>query len=96
MSKLINLLNVVQGQINDLVAQNKASRNELDRLKQENSVLSNLIKQKDDELIKVKEQMRVLKLAGSVSVEKTEKSELKSQVNELVREVDRCIALLNK
>lgn len=96
MSELTNLLDVVQGQINELIAKNEATLNELDKLKQENSELSEAITQKDNELMKVREQLKVYKLAGSVSVEKSDRSELRAQVNELVREVDRCIALLNK
>lgn len=90
------LLEVIHGQVNELISQNKAAQNELDRLKQENSDLTNELSQKDNELMRIREQLKVYKLAGSVAVEKSDRSELRSQVNELVREVDKCIALLNK
>ncbi len=96
MSKLFELVDTVQSQINELISKGKKTQDELSRLEQENFALKKELEQKDNELANVREQLRVSKLAVSVSVDDTEKAELKSQVNELIREVDKCIALLNK
>lgn len=96
MSKLFELVDTVQSQINELISKGKKTQDELSRLEQENFALKQELEQKDNELANVREQLRVSKLAVSVSVDDTEKAELKSQVNELIREVDKCIALLNK
>ncbi|MFM7016753.1 MAG: hypothetical protein ACKOX3_10545 [Bacteroidota bacterium] len=45
----------------------------------------------------LKEQLKTIKLAQALAVpEKTETRELKIQINNYLREIDRCLSLLNK
>lgn len=41
------------------------------------------------------EQLNILKLSKSVSGSEEDKSELKKKLNEFIREIDKCLALLN-
>ena len=74
-----------------------------DKLKQENANLKNLLMQKDEE-IKLLEQSKKeleaqytdLKTARTISLYDKDIKDTKQRLASLVREVDRCIALLNE
>jgi chromosome segregation ATPase len=54
------------------------------------------LKQKDVCIEELKEKNRILKISSSLNqVDGSDKSS-KKQINDLVREIDKCIALLNK
>ena len=72
------------------------------RLSTENAVLREQLAQQSVELVKVREQYDELtasytnlKLAKIISVSDSEKGDTQQRLLKLVREVDRCIALLN-
>ena len=74
-----------------------------DKLKEENAnLLSQLSAQKDvnDSLIKEKTQLQIkydnLKVAKMISVGRSDFKTTKNRLSKLVREVDKCIALLNE
>ena len=74
-----------------------------DKLKQENANLKNLLMQKDEE-IKLLEQSKKeleaqytdLKTARTISLYDKDIKDTKQRLSSLVREIDRCIALLNE
>ncbi len=63
-------------------------------LKEENQRLTNEVQNHKEELIQLKEKNKALRIAGSVGKEETK--DVKLRINELVREIDKCIAQLNK
>ena len=72
------------------------------KLKSENHNLSASNKQLNEELEsknktidELKNQLNVLKLAKGVTVEDGEKKEMKKKVNEYIKEIDKCLAMLN-
>lgn len=72
------------------------------RLSAENAALREQLAQQSVELVKVREQYDELtvsytnlKLAKIISVSDSEKGDTQQRLSKLVREVDRCIALLN-
>lgn len=75
----------------------------LDDLESQNLILSQklsdntlTIKQKEKSIDDLKEKNRILKISSSINqVDGNDKSS-KKQINDLVREIDKCIALLNK
>ena len=74
-----------------------------DELKQENADLKLLLRQKEEE-IKLLEQSRKeledrytdLKMARTISLYDKDIKDTKQRLTSLVREIDRCIALLNE
>lgn len=74
--------------LNQLAEENKKLKTEVQQLK-------NQIENKNKELTELTEKNNILKIANTV--EGTEnKTKVKLKINELLREVDRCLALLNK
>tara|TARA_B100001173_G_C15917179_1_gene516830 strand:+ start:367 stop:660 length:294 start_codon:yes stop_codon:yes gene_type:complete len=70
--------------------ENKILNNKIDSLKNEKNDLQALINQ-------LKEQIKMLKLAKQIDGDEVKESkDVKLMINEMVREIDKCIALLNK
>ena len=71
-------------------------REEKDSLKQEIVDLNNRIKQKEIELNELENRYTNLKIAKSIVAADDDIHDARIKVNKIVREIDKCIALLNK
>lgn len=74
-----------------------------DELKQENATLKQLLAEKEEELKRVEDSRKELeaaytnlKMARTISLHDGDISDTKQRLSRLVREVDKCIALLNE
>jgi len=65
-------------------------------LQNENSTLKSTIDIQRNTLNELKEQNKIIKLAKEMSPDSSDNHELKIKINELVRDIDRCIDLLNE
>jgi len=66
-----------------------------EELKQENAELKLLLKQKDEEIKELEARYTDLKLARTISLYDKDIKDTKQRLSSLVREVDKCIALLS-
>ncbi len=64
-------------------------------LKAKNSELEQMITDQKNVVSKLEEQNKVVKIAKAVTDDDDDRKEQRKRLNELVREVDKCIALLN-
>ncbi len=65
-------------------------------LKRENKHIEGLLAAKDGEIEELENKIKILKLAQNLSGDESdEKTEIKRKINEYIREIDRCIAMLN-
>tara|TARA_R110002096_G_scaffold281403_1_gene475555 strand:- start:94 stop:384 length:291 start_codon:yes stop_codon:yes gene_type:complete len=64
-------------------------------LRAKNVELEQLITDQKNVLSKLEEQNKVVKIAKAVTEDDDDRKEQRKRLNELVREVDKCIALLN-
>ncbi len=76
------------GQVSELQKDNKVLKDEIIKLKEQITNLELLVNEQ-------KERIKILKLAKSLSKEES-KTEVKLKINELLREIDNCVRLLNK
>lgn len=74
-----------------------------DELKHENARLKQLLAEKDDEMRRLENSRKELeamytnlKMARTISIHDKDISDTKQRLSRLVREVDKCIALLNE
>ena len=58
--------------------------------------LKDELKGKEEEIKELKEKNRLVKLAQAVSESDQNTRDIKIKINEYVREIDRCIALINR
>ena len=82
----------------NLLLENNNKLTELNSsLKEELSNLNQQSKAKDNELNELKDKYKILKMSKKLDGDESESSkELKLKINEMVKEIDKCIALLNK
>ncbi len=66
------------------------------QLKAENKNLEDKLKNKETEINELKQQNNTLKLTKAFIDENGGAQEAKMQINKIVREIDKCIALLNR
>jgi small-conductance mechanosensitive channel len=64
-------------------------------LKARNGELEQMITDQKNVVSKLEEQNKVVKIAKAVTDDDDDRKEQRKRLNELVREVDKCIALLN-
>ncbi|MFO8234031.1 MAG: hypothetical protein R6U04_01315 [Bacteroidales bacterium] len=91
----LNTVNELKRKTKQLIELYKDSKKENLRLHNDNKKLKDQLKQKEAEYSNLKEQYTKLELAKSLaSVDSAHDAKIK--INRIVREIDNCIALLNK
>jgi len=96
-------MNDVSASIEPLVSKLLKVKKKVDSLNEENDSLKEEIKHLERKLKSETHRVQAvqgeydrLKLAKSLVSSSSDKAEMKFRVNELVKEIDRCIALLNR
>ncbi|PJB14829.1 MAG: hypothetical protein CO118_06535 [Flavobacteriales bacterium CG_4_9_14_3_um_filter_32_8] len=69
-----------------LIEKNNTLSNEIEKIKQE-------LKEKSQQISELNDKIKLLKIAGGVDGDGTK--EVKLKINEMVREIDKCIAQIN-
>jgi predicted nucleic acid-binding Zn-ribbon protein len=95
--KSLQQLEGIHGKVSRLLQQNNELNKANIQLKEENDMLKNLLKERNEKLVENENQLHMLKLAKSVSANggEEDKTELKKKINELIKEIDHCVGLLN-
>jgi len=90
-----NTVHELRSRVERLIELHESAKAENDRLNNENDQLKKELKQKEAELAGCREKISNMELAkGIASSESTHDAKIK--INRIVREIDRCITLLNK
>jgi chromosome segregation ATPase len=94
MSNLVSLVSAIETKLNKLTEKQKALIAKLEKYENDIQELKKVHDEHKDEISKLKEQYRILKLSKTLET-KEGAVEAKTKINELVREIDKCIGLLN-
>jgi hypothetical protein len=81
--------------VGELAKTQSALQEENSKLKSRNEELELVVNDQKNVLGRLEEQNKVVKIAKAVSEDDEDRKEQRKRLNELVREVDKCIALLN-
>lgn len=95
-SSLKNEKIILETEVLDLKNQVLEGKNSALDLQNEISSLKSTIEIQKNTLNELKEQNKFIKLAKEMSTDNSDNHELKIKMNELVRDIDRCIDLLNE
>ncbi|MCF8298964.1 MAG: hypothetical protein K9J13_15555 [Saprospiraceae bacterium] len=95
MNNLDKLIEDLEYKARKLVESKQKTENENSKLLNDISELKKIINKQKLDINKLEENNKVLKIAKSIDTGE-ESVNAKQKINELVREVDKCIALLNK
>ena len=72
-------------------------RKEKEEILSQNLVLKSDLSERKEEIRRLEEKIKLLRITKSVVTQDVEKNkESRQKINEYVREIDKCIALLNK
>ena len=74
----------------------KDLKQELSIAKSENQELKDIIRKKDDQIIDFQNKYKISKIVRNIRDGEDDASELKNQINEYIREIDKCIMHLSQ
>ncbi|MDG1261061.1 MAG: hypothetical protein P8H59_10060 [Flavobacteriales bacterium] len=90
-----SILGEIRKDIETLLRERSEKQQQLSNLTEEVSNLQNALAEKDQLIAVMEETIKTQKIAKSLNGG-DEKTDAKLKINELVREIDKCIALLHK
>ncbi len=90
------IIKTLRDKIFDIVRESEKVKSENEVLARENKSLNEIIKAKQKEISNFEKKLDTLKIAKTVAMSAEDKHEARIKVNKIVREIDKCIALLNK
>ncbi|MGD1848903.1 MAG: hypothetical protein ACFB10_26215 [Salibacteraceae bacterium] len=96
MNDLSSVVASLNGKVDRLVDLHREANASRQALKDENQALSLQLVEEQQKVAELTERNKVLSLARSVGEDSKGALELKLKINELVRELDKCIAMLNR
>lgn len=91
-----NIVNKIEVKLGKLIAKYQKVKQEKLILQQENEDFIASLKLKEIEILNLQEKVKLMNISKSVDASKQEVKETRLKINEYVREIDKCIALLNK
>ncbi len=86
----------LKSKIQMLVSAFEKVKEENQQLQEQNAEFQSRLKQREKEIVELEERYSQLKLAKSLSSSAQDVHDAKIKVNRIVREIDKCIALLNR
>jgi len=87
---------VLNRKLDDLIGRFNTLKNEVADLKVLNGSLQVLLQEKDLRIIELETKYDRIKLSGALLGEGENALEARRKIGELVREIDKCVALLNR
>jgi len=96
MSELPEIVLELKDKVNDLLGHCEQLKEEKRALEIRMGGISNRIEEQDELIEDLNEKIKVLKTANSLNQQAESTSDVKLKINELVKEIDKCVALLNK
>ena len=93
----VNLsLSNLERKVKFLLNNYKDLKQELTIAKSENQELKDIIRKKDDQIIDFQNKYKISKIVTNIRDGEDDASELKNQINEYIREIDKCIMHLSQ
>ena len=89
-------LNLLNNKINELVGRYNNLKAECENLRTEKEAMKGLLLDRETEMKELEKKYERVKLTGALLGNSENAAEAKKKITELVREIDNCIALLNR
>ncbi len=96
MSEVASIIQTIRNKAELLGTQKIELTHKLKKLEEENADLQSKLDDRQKQFEELKDKNNVLKMAKSLGESGEKSTEAKKRINELVKEIDKCIALLNK
>jgi len=95
MEQAKDLVSRINEQVLELLGRHQALRSDRTELQTRNAELQRTIEKLNTEIDQLKEQIVKLKISKSLT-DKEDSKEVKAKVDKLLREIDKCVGLLNQ
>ena len=89
-------LGEIRTKVENLLGENMRLRTEVQARAERVAELEELLDQQKNTVSEITEQNKMIKLAKNLSLTGSDNFDVKIKINEVVREIDRCIDLLNE
>jgi len=89
-------LKILNRKLDELLIKYGNLKTEFLKLKNGNEALENRLQERDNRIKEIETKYERIKLSGALLGEGENALEAKKKITELVREIDRCVALLNR
>jgi len=86
---------LLKTRVSELISQFESTKSELRKARSENQKLNYDLRERDEKYAELENEYNRLKLSGAILGDGENSLEAKKRINNLVREIDNCIALLN-
>jgi hypothetical protein len=87
---------ILNRKLDELLNRYNDQRTELAAVKNGNEVFKAMLQERDDKIKELEIKYDRIKLSGALLGEGENASEAKKKIGDLVREIDKCVALLNR
>jgi predicted nucleic acid-binding Zn-ribbon protein len=87
---------ILNRKLDELLDRYNTLKHEVTDLKSGNDVLKGMLQEREDKMKALETKYERIKLSGALLGEGENADEAKRKINELVREIDKCVALLNR
>ena len=92
----VDILEGIRGKIQSAKERMREQTDENTQLKQKNDDLQQLVQQKQSLIDELEEKNQRLSMVKSIVANDQDSHDARIQINRIVREIDKCIALLNR
>jgi predicted nucleic acid-binding Zn-ribbon protein len=89
-------LAILNRKLDELLDRHTTLKHEVTELKSGNKALKGLLEEREEKMRELEIKYERIKLSGALLGEGESALEAKKKITELVREIDRCVALLNR
>ena len=93
MKTIINSIEVKVGKLIEKLSQMQREKSELQN---NNNTLVAKLEEQEKKIIALQDKVKLMNISKSVDTDKDDVKATRLKINEYVREIDKCIALLNK
>jgi hypothetical protein len=90
------IINNIEVKVGKLIAKYDQLNAEKLDLQRNNDTLNVQLQEKESQIVALQDKVKLMNISKSVDASKEEVKSTRLKINEYVREIDKCIALLNK
>jgi cell division protein FtsB len=90
------IINNIEVKVGKLIAKYDQLNAEKLDLQRNNDTLNVRLQEKESQIVALQDKVKLMNISKSVDASKEEVKSTRLKINEYVREIDKCIALLNK
>ena len=90
------IINNIEVKVRKLIAKYDELNTEKLDLQKNNNTLNVLLQEKESQIVALQDKVKLMNISKSVDTSKEEVKSTRLKIYEYVREIDKCIALLNK